>query len=124
MAEKLGVENLSKVVTCLGQVGTGAANKGGIFSFLAPVLGLAGVNWAQVGEEVKDLSADERLKLEGVLSAEFKPNDPILDAGLDKFLALGEKTAAIIEKGVKDGIEIYDTVKELVVEWKTVLGVK
>lgn len=126
--EKVGIENLSKIVKDSAECANVASkllNKAGLLALLGlqqPLSDLASVNFPSVLEEVKDLSQDERVVLEKLLSETFKPVNPVVDVGLDKFLALSEKSVAIVQKGVETGQEVYETVKLLIEEWKSFLG--
>jgi hypothetical protein len=129
MSEKLGIVLLTSVVKSVAQcanVFSKLIHKQGLLVLLGlqePVAVLSSVAWPSVLDEVKDLSTEERVSLEKVLSDTFQPMSPMADVGLDKFLAMGEKTAAAIEKDVAAGKEAYETAKELVSEWKAFLGV-
>ncbi len=127
--DRLGVELLTKLVKSVAQcanVFSKLINKEGLLVLLGlqePISVIASVNWSAVLGEIKDLDPTERKALEKVLSDTFMPVNPEVDLGLDKFLAIGEKTASVVEKGIADGKEAYDTAKELVDEWKAFLGV-
>lgn len=127
--EKLGIENLSKIVKNSAEIGNVASkllNKAGLLALLGlqqPLAELASVNFPKVVEEVKDLSEEERIVLEALLSETFQPVNPVVDLGLDKFLNLAEKSISIIQKGVETGQEVFETVKDLIGEWKTFLGI-
>lgn len=129
MAEKLGIDGLSKIVKASAECANVASklmNKGGLLALLGlqgPLSDLAVVNYPQAMEELKDLSSDERIQLEKLLSQAFAPVNPVVDKGLDSFLALGEKTVAVVQKGVTEGEDLFETAKALVVEWKSFLGV-
>lgn len=130
MAEKLGIEGCRAVVKAVGKCGTVVCkfiNKEGLFTLIGlqePVAVLLATNWQAAYAEMKDLSKEERAILEKDLSDSFQPPFPTIDAGLDAFLDIGERTAAVIEKGVADGRELVEDVKILVGEWKAFLGVK
>lgn len=128
MADKIGIESLKKVVKSAAEVGNIVSrilNKAGLLSLLelqGPLASLISVKWDLVKQEVKDLDMPERLELEKTLSDTFSPVNPAVDATVDKFLTLAEKSIVAIEKGIADGHEVYETVKVLVEEWKSLLG--
>lgn len=127
--EKLGVEKIRSVVVAVAEcanVVSKLLDKQGILVLLGlrePITVIVGTDWKSVLSEVKDMDGEERKSLEASLSSAFQPVNPAVDVGLDNFLAMGEKTAAVIEKGVLEGKDVYDSVKELVSEWKAFLGV-
>lgn len=127
--EKLGIEKCSAVVKSVGKCGTIVCkfiNKEGLLFLIGlqePVSVLLATDWPAVLAEVKDMDGAERVSLEKDLSDSWQPPFPKVDVGLDQFLAMGEKTAAVIEKGVKDGKDAFESLKELVSEWKTFLGI-
>lgn len=126
--EKLGVDTLRKIVKSAGQVGTVVSkliNKQGLFVLLQlqePLAVLAGVDYELAKEEIKDLTSDERVVLETDLKNEFKPVNAQVDVVVDQFIDLSEKSVALIEEGIREGKEIYETVKDVVEEWKKLLG--
>lgn len=127
--DKLGVESIRAVVVAVAECGNVVSkllDKQGIFVLLGlrePIAVIVATNWPQVLTEVKDMDKEERVSLEASLSGAFKPVKSSVDAALDDFLAMGEKTAAVIEKSITDGKDAFESVKELVAEWKTFLGV-
>lgn len=122
--EKYGIESLSKIVVASAKIGNVAckvANKAGLFALLKlqePIEELIGTDFGKVKSEIADLSPEERQSLESLLSSTFSPPQQNVDVKLDDFIALAEKTVQVIEKGVKDGHEAYDSVLLLIAEWK------
>lgn len=123
MAELVGIENLTKIAKDGAHCATAICNKSGVFAIVGSLLDLSTINWTAVATEAKDLSEDERKTLEKVLSDEFQPSDKKIDLGFDKLIALGEKSAALVQRAVAEGHEVYETVKDLIGEWKSFLGV-
>ena len=125
----IGIENTSKIVkdsALIANSGVKIVNKGGLLSELVNLIGplsdLSTVDFKAVAAEIKDLSGDERLALEKILSETFNPGVPALDKGLDDILALAEKCVKVAEKAVVDGKALYEQVKLILDEIKLFAG--
>jgi hypothetical protein len=115
MDQKLGIENLKKVVkliAALAGVGdkighdTSVSRWGNLFELIGAVREIAGLQWSQVLPEIKDLDAVERAEIEKVFKDQFDLVDDKLEAAIEKGIAIAEKQVAVVQ-------EASDLVKEL-----------
>lgn len=115
---------LAEALGTIGNVVDGLLNKAGLFILLKlqePVSVITSTNWVEVRNDLVD--SVKRKSFEQKLSETFQPKNPVVDATLDRFLDLGEQTAAAIEKGVKDGHDAFESVQLILAQWKSFFGV-
>lgn len=115
MDQKLGVENLKKVVrliAVLANVGdkighdTSVSRWANLFELIGAVREISGLQWSQVLPEIKDLDGAERAEIEQVFKEQFDLADDKLEAAIEKGIVIAEKQVAVIQ-------EASDLVKEI-----------
>jgi hypothetical protein len=108
--EKLGIENLKKVVMLIcalattgDQIGhdTSSMRWGKLLGLITSVKDISGLDFKAVLPEIKDLDAAERAEILALFKHDFDLQDDKLEAAIEEGLVIAEDMVGIIDRSAK-----------------------